>query len=254
MKKYEVFLKNNTVHAVIGSGYKNPKGYAFINNYINEFGDPFSFFIYRLSKDAHFFTDQMRKIYAIVSENKTSLIFDFSKVSLLPIIELCAAGSMIDATFMKKNFTKTLKNQKFIPHFFYLLSPVSLIGVTKSDALIHYSSDTIAKYLNKIRWRVKNNIYHVDKMGQAGFTGRELYQPKYIRVRKFLFIPYAFTLIFLFIDTVYLMITRRNWLYILHIPLTLFTAWLILYHYTRKLLGANEQLKSYDETIIIKRV
>lgn len=251
-KKYRIFKNNNDIKAVIGSGYKSPEGYPKINDYINEFGDPFSFFIYRLSKDSRFFISQTRRRYSSIWEDNESLVFDFSQVSILPIIELCAAGSMIDSYFMKKRFPKTLKEPKLIPHFFYLLLQESLIAIAKQDALIHYSSDTLQKYLNKIRWRVKNNIYHVSQLGESGFTGRERFQPKIIRLRKYFFLLYACTFIFLFYDACYLCITRKSIYYFIHVPLTLFTAWIIIYHYIRKSLGYQEHLKSYDETKIIE--
>ncbi|MCB0386141.1 MAG: glycosyltransferase family 2 protein, partial [Bdellovibrionales bacterium] len=43
------FLRENpTFRALASSGYVCPQGLPFVNKYINEFGDPFSFFIYRI--------------------------------------------------------------------------------------------------------------------------------------------------------------------------------------------------------------
>lgn len=249
MLKYAIFKKNPLIHAVLGSGYKSPKGYAFINNYINEFGDPFSFFIYRLSKNADFFLSSMKRRYKCVFEDRESVIFDLSNITRLPIIELCAAGSMVDKIFMQKHFPATMKKPELIPHFFYLMQKsFPTIAITKQDALIHYSSDTLAKYLNKLRWRIKNNIYHVKDMGQSGFRGREKYGSMVARYKKFLYLPYVYTLIFCLLDAVKLSITRKDMRYFLHIPLSFFTANQILYHGINKILGSSPRLKSYDES------
>lgn len=251
--KYSIFTQNKDVKAVIGSGYKSPSKISFINYYINEFGDPFSFFIYNLTKDARFFIEEMKKKYKIVKETDSSIIVDFSDVKILPIIELCAASGMTDIEYMKKEFPKTLTNPEFIPHFFYLLlKKKPKLGVSKNDNLVHYSSDTFSKYLNKIRWRIKNNIYHKKSMGASGFSGRVLYQPVLNRYKQYLFIPYTYSLILPFIDSLILVITRRQLLYFIHLPLCIFTANLILYHRMQKSLGHNERLKSYDETTEIK--
>jgi glycosyltransferase involved in cell wall biosynthesis len=246
--KHSIFLKHKDVKAVIGSGYKNPRGYPFINNYINEFGDPFSAYIYGLSKDARFFEKQMIARYGNVEENKHYTVFNLGSVRRMPIIELCAAGSMFDGKYMKDNFPDTLKKPSLIPHFFYLMnSKSSLIAITKNDALVHYSSDTLSKYLNKIRWRIKNNIYHKSDMGESGFTGREKYSSIIVQYKKYLFLPYVYTVIFCLLDSIKLSVTRKNIYYLIHLPLCIFTANLILYHLFIKLFGNSPKLKSYDE-------
>ncbi len=42
-RKISAFVSDKRIKAVISTGYKNPKNFPFINRYINEFGDPFSF-------------------------------------------------------------------------------------------------------------------------------------------------------------------------------------------------------------------
>ena len=242
-------LKRSKIKAVLGSGYKSPEGYPFINSYINEFGDPFSFFIYKLSKDANFFAQAMRGRYPIFLENKFFTTFDLSKIKSLPIIELVAGGSMFDAATLKKEYPQTLKKYKLLPHYFYLLhSRYPFIAITKNDALIHYSADNLKGYLIKIRWRVKNNIYHVSDMGESGFSGRNKFQPLLIRFKKYLFIPYAYSLILPLLDSIELIFSRRKPLYLLHLPLTIYTATLIVYHYLLKISGQKPVLRSYDES------
>ncbi len=252
--KVQVLESNPNVKAIAGGNYKSPKGYPFINEYINEFGDPFSFFIYRLSKSSDFFLPTMKERYPLIFETKDFCIFDLSKTSTLPIIELAAGGSMFDADFLKKKFPETTRRYKLLPHYFYLIhSQYPYAAVIKSDPLIHYSADTLQKYFNKVLWRVKNNIYFVSDMGESGFTGREKFQPSLHRVKKYLFIPYAYSLIFPLLDAFNLALTRKNFFYFLHVPLTIFTASLILYHSFLKLLGNRPELTNYDQSRVISK-
>lgn len=248
--KISAFKSSNKVKAVIGNGYQSPKGYPFINNYINEFGDPFSFFIYRLSKNEDFFTNTMKKHYSVVLENQSFTIYDFSKVKSFPLIELVAGGSMLDILYFKKEFPQTLKRFELIPHLFYImLSKNPYIAVTKNDILTHYSADTYKKYFNKIKWRIKNNIYHASDIGISGFSGREKFQSKFLRFKKYLFIPYAYSIILPLMDTLILIISRKKLIYFLHLPLIIYTANLIIYHsFLKKILGIKLKLKSYDES------
>jgi len=252
--KIAALRKNKKAKAIAGGNYENPEGYPFINSYINEFGDPFSFFVYRLSKSSKHFLSTMKKRYPLTVETSQYAIFDISKARNLPIIELVAGGSMFDAERLKKDFPKTKKDFKLLPHYFYLLfSRYKSIIVMKNDPIRHYSSDTIKKYLVKINWRIKNNIYFKNSMGESGFYGRERYQPFGFRIKKYLFIPYTLSIAFPLIDSISLSFTRKNFLYFIHFPLCFYTSALIVYHYLFKILGNKPYLKSYDNKKTIQR-
>ena len=252
-RKREIFEQNSQVHAVIGSGYINPDPKNIINEYLNEFGDPFSFFMYRLSKGFGYFIETLRKRYKIVQENNSSLIVDFSIISRLPIIELIAGGSMIDKEYFLKEFPEVLHDKTLIGHLFYhLIERAPRIGVTKADPLVHYSSDNIKKYLAKIRWRVKNNVHFSSGTGAAGFTGRQQFDSLVNKYRKYLFPFYAFSIILPLIDAIHLSISKKQPRYLIHVPLTLYTATHIFFQYSLKMLGYHPQQRSYDESKVIK--
>ncbi len=155
-------------------------------------------------------------------------------------------------TFMLINPVITKKSKELLPHLFYLLkNDNKRIAITKDDTITHYSADKMSKYLNKILWRIKNNIYHVKDMGAAGFTGRQIYEQKGQTFKKYLFLPYAFTIILPLFDSLYLCVSRKNNVYLIHLPLTIFTALMISYHLIIRSMGKNRPLKSYDETFEI---
>lgn len=245
--RVNIFRKHPNVKAVTGNGYKNPPGLRVINRYINEFGDPFSFFIYRLSKNSNFFLSTMQKRYNVVFDTKLYSIFDLSTSPEIPLIELGAGGGMIDRSYIKKSFDGAITQYQLVPHLLHLLRPTyPFLGIVKNDAFLHYSSDNFAAYMQKIIWRVKNNIFHIDTLGTSGFTGREQFQTSVSRLKKFLFLPYAFSILFPSIDAIYLMVTRKDASYCIHIPLALITASLIVYYYVLKTLGIKLAMMSYD--------
>jgi len=252
-EKIALFESNDEVKAVLSSGYKTPAGISFINDYINEFGDPFSAFRYHLSKMDHFFLARMKKKYKVIEETSNGVYFEFNSNKNLPIIELVAAGSMIDLKFFKDTFPETYKEPHTLPHFFYMLiEKKKQIAIAKNDAIFHYSSDTFWKYLNKIKWRIKNNIFF-PHMSKAGFSGREKHEQGIVKYKKYLYIPYAFSFVFPFIDSLYLVITRKKLSYFIHFPLTIYTASYILGYSAAKLCGYKPYMKSYDEKKVINR-
>lgn len=252
-RKIAAFKKDKRIKAIVGSGYKKPDSYSAINSYINEFGDPFSYYIYNLSKDSRFFLNSLKKKYQAVFEDEDMVAYDFTNVKLLPIIELVAMGSVVDVNYLKKEFPQIRKDPSLIPHFFYLLNKKpNIFAFIKNDPLIHYSADNFSNYLNKIRWRVKNNIYHKE-MGASGFSGRQEYLPPLNRNKKYLFIPYAFSIVLPLWDSLYLSITRKNIVYLLHLPLVIFTASIIVYHLVLKTIGYHPALQSYGGSSVVNR-
>lgn len=251
-KKIALF-SDKKVCAVLSTGYLNPPDYPFINDYINELGDPFSYFVYHFSKSKDNFIHELKYKYPIVSENSGGILFDFSKSNDLPLIELVAGGSIIDRQKLISNNPEVFKDFTLIPHLFYLfISEGFLIAMSKKDYLLHYSSDTFIKYLTKIKWRILNNIFFTDSMAQSGFLGREKYLSKRNKLKKYLFIPYSLTLILPLIDSILLAIKNKNIKYLMHIVLTLYTALTIIYLYILKICGYRPPLKSYDGSKKIK--
>ncbi|MDQ5951321.1 MAG: hypothetical protein QG639_598 [Patescibacteria group bacterium] len=242
-----IAFKEPNVRSVIGNGYLSPANMPFVNDYINEFGDPFSFFIYRLSKNAGFFLDSMKQQYSY-QEKQGFTVFNFDKSKPLPIIELAAMASSADRDYLVKKFPKVLKDMSLLPHFFYLLaSENQKLAIVHDDPLYHYSSDTLANYLKKIAWRVQNNIYHISSLGKSGFSGRETFQPRSLQLRRYLFLPYAYSLVFPLLDSLLLAISRKNWKYVLHVPLTVFTATAIVYHLVLFISGYRPQIEAYGK-------
>lgn len=243
-KRIELIESQPNTFAAITSGYINPEGFAELNNYINDFGDPFSFFIYRLSKREGFFEANLRNRYKILSEKDEGVWFDFLS-NKLPLIELCAAGGMLVAKHAKRLIDTKVED---VPHLFYLgLKHDLTVVFSKDDSITHYSVEKISSYVRKISWRIKNNIYH-KKMGESGFSGRGEFDNNW---KQYLYIPYVFTLVPLLIDTAILILSRKNLVYALHLSLSIYTGCSIVYHLIKSSFGFTEKLRSYDEKKII---
>lgn len=243
--KVASMLQDKRVKAAISTGLKKPKTYPDINYYLNEFGDPFSFFMYRNSKDPRFFVSELKKKYEIISEDKDRLVFDFSVAKDPPFIELTGMGVMVDLKYIKSVFPSVIKNVPAHTHLFYLLNSAgNLFAVMKHDPIIHYSSPAITGYLKKIRSRVKSNIFSTS-MGVAGFKGREKYHSSWYRFKKFLFVPYTLSLVLPFADSIYMYATRKKLIYLMHTVLCLYTLALIIFYYALKVFGLKTKLHGY---------
>lgn len=233
------------VRTVDSSGYINPPGYSLVNEYINDFGEPFSFFMYRQSRNHGFHLSAVASRSHLAAEVKDALVFSASPANKQLFIENLAAGVVTDLDFVRAHVS--IERPQDLCHLFFTLNELGQsFAVAKNNPLRHYSGDNWGKFLTKIEWRIKNNIYHLDGVGSAGFHGRQSHQSYGMRIKKFLFLPYAASLVFPAIDGIWLAATRRRWLYLMHPLLTGYTAWQICRHMLLKSFGYRPQMTSYD--------
>lgn len=247
--KKKSFEENSSLVAISTSGYKNPEGYSFLNQYINDFGDPFSAFYYNLSKDFRFFIKEMKKKYHTSMETDLYISFDFKTTVNLPLIELCAAGSCIRKSYLD---LISLSPMDIPLVFLKIVKSDYTWGVSKNDYLIHYSSEEFDKYKNKIKWRIRNNIFHLDSLGKSGFTGRENQSSIQQKIKKTLFIPYNFLIIPVIAHAILLSIKHKSLKYLTHVPLSFYTALWIIFYLLLKIVGFHPAKKSYDGEKTIK--
>lgn len=243
--KIRSFSKNKNVKSVMSSGLETPAKYSEINYYINDFGDPFSYFVYKLSQNPKFYSKQLSKIAVKVAEDKDCTIFDLSRAEALPIIEPTGAGGVIDLKYARSKIPELKKNLSLVTLIFYILNKKGgLLGVTKSDPIIHYSSGSVEKYLKKISSRVKNNVFQTE-MGRGGFSGREQFIPANLRYKKYLFLPYSFSIILPFLDSLSFVITRKRTIYLIHPLICLYTSISILYYSFLKFINLRPTIRGY---------
>lgn len=245
LNKVNCLEKNKNVKAVMSSGYRNPENYPKINNYLNEFGDPFAYFVYDVAKGYKTFITSLKKNYNVAKETDKYCVFDFSFSKNLPLMELVAMASMLDVKFVKKQFPETLKKPELLPHIFYMLiSNDNKVAVMKNDVIEHYSLSSVKKYFNKLKWRVKTNIFDISTR-KAGFSGRDKISISSSGIKKYLFVPYALSIFLPLYDAMYLSITRGNKIYLLHFIFTLYTAFTIIYYYILKMFINKLNIKAY---------
>ncbi|MBU1032025.1 glycosyltransferase family 2 protein [Patescibacteria group bacterium] len=242
--KYSAFLENPLVKCVISEGFKTPKQATFINDYSNEFGDPFSFYLYRESYSDRFLIKERKKKYKFLKENSRYIIFDMNS-NQSSLVEPWAGGSMIDLEYVKATFPSIKKSPELIPLLFYLLKTEGkLLAITKNDAIIHDSSTSFREYLKKISSRIKNNVFQTE-MGKGGFGGREQFQSWPYNFKKFFFPIYAFSLLLPLIDSILLSISRKRLSYLIHFLLSVYTAALIIYFMSLKMIGHRPKIGMY---------
>lgn len=234
------------------SGYKRPKNYPALNQYLSEFGDPFSLFVYYSSKDEKFFGRMLKRNYKLVEEETGYYIISFAGRKKNIIVELCCLGTIIDLEYFKKTTDIENNPMELVQLFYVMLEQGNTkVIVSKSDPLLHYSVDSLKAYLPKLKWRICNNVHFPEK-SEMGFGGRQKYQ-KGVGYKKYLFIPYAVFFPVSLLHGIYLAASRKNAVYLLHPLLCLYVVFQIAWQTGLKLLGIVPEFRSYDGKKKIER-
>ncbi len=244
-KTVTAFLEEKGCHYAVCSGYKRPEGYSSLSGYISDFGDPFSFFVYRCPKDYRFYQRFLRTNFNINNENEAYFIFDYDPVKHFALIEGGCGGAFMDMDYFDKQFPDVRESVASLYHSFYKMCENGQTRVIfmKNDPLAHYSSDNPKGYMRKLKWRVCNNV-HFQKKGEEVFSGREKFEKGY-HFKKYLFIIYGTSIIIPFIHSIPYAISRRNEAYLMHSWFSLYVVIQIVYQYFLKLIHKTPAFVAY---------
>jgi glycosyltransferase involved in cell wall biosynthesis len=237
------YLEKGSVKAknFVTAGLLNPQEYPDINDYTNRYGDPFSAYMYGI--DGGDYYSSLEKRYRIVSRDSDVLVVEFSEDDFLPIVD--GGGHMFDLEFIKKH--ANIDDLNTIPNIFNIaVSHTRQLGVLRGDFIEHYSTVSLKKYVQKIRWRIISNLFYADKVG-AGFQEKQAFQPKWFKIKKYLFIPYSISLILPVLRSLILLVSHRKPVYLLHGPLSFITGIMILYYSVLHVIGIKPQLSAYGK-------
>ena len=179
-------------------------------------------------------------------ENDEYAIYSFENVKRQPIIELVCIETMVDREYIMTN-TDAGNNAATLTNLFYYMISTGIrdFVFVKNAPLEHYSVDSLHAYLPKLKWRVINNVHYAEKAAN-GFTGRATFQGSRIQMKKYIFVPYTLLIIPVVVDAIYLSVSRRNIVYMMHPILS----WYVLFQIGKetfyKKIGKTPQLTSYD--------
>lgn len=217
----QIFVKSKNI---ITSGLKNPFKNGIINNYINSFGDPFSFFVYNIDGSDYKKSLIKNNYKALETSNVTE--FFLSPKNIIPICD--SGGHFFDLRFLKKHFDTHKTN--IIPQIFTsMVSKTGCFAICENDFTAHYTTTHTIEYLKKIRTRVLNNIFLYDSI--AGFSSRESAMPIHYQIRKFFFMIFSLTIVPIVIYSIARGVEHKKpYLAWLNPLLAIYTSWMIIFY------------------------
>jgi len=242
--KTRILAEQHGPMLVLGSGYRNPPDAHPINDYINCFSDPFAYFMYGITPDARTYWMDMKQRYGVTAEDSEHILLRFDSAKALPLADM-AAGAMLRMDRFRAAFSAELSDPGVVPRLFYLVAKrTGKAAMVKECGVVHYSAETYRKYVNKLFWRVKVNVHYKDIPG-TGFSNREEFHTTGFSLRKYLFIPWALSLIGPLVVSLRKLVWLRKPVLLLHAPLGFLVATYILWQVARSIVGSPPELASY---------
>jgi len=222
--KFDLLESNLGVKNVLIGGLKNPKGYPFINEYASRFGDPFSYFMYGV--DAGDFIESLKHRFKSKIETKEYIIYNV-KNEITPICD--GGGHFFDLDYLKTIID--ISKQKIVSVIFdSMVNRTKKFAIVRNDYIEHYSNTGLSSYLHKVDWRIINNIQNSND-GIVGFSERQKILLNKFNKKKYIYIFYTLTLIALMLDTLFIIVKKKNLNFYMHFFLNLYTICMIIFYY-----------------------
>lgn len=208
--RLNMFRSNPDIKCILTDRLLTPRKSDIACAYLNDVGDPFSYFVYQL-KGSVLKTFQ-KNVLPAKDGDQQRFILRFGKDDLLPIGD--GGASMVDMRYIRATFAECMEQTAFASTICNdIIAETNLVGCIEGDDIIHDSSARFLGYIRKLKFRVVNNVHNVQS---SGFSARADYNPT-LNKRKYLYPVYCLTLVWPILDAIYLSLTRRNATYLLHI-------------------------------------
>lgn len=215
------------VKNLVSTGQTCKVGDRGVNRYANYIGDPFSNFVYRYN--GYNRIEDISKQYSCEDIGE-ALLIDFKHSNYLPLFD--ALGNMFEIETARKIYYQTGENKSFAANIFSnMVQETKCALIMKDDRIYHQPELSRKVYLNKLKWRVKNNLFQTEGVGFSERSKKE----SGLQKRKLFFIPYCVLIIPVLVDAVRLAFKNKDSYFINHIWYTEYTFFMIVWYVLLKI-------------------
>lgn len=238
LKKRKEFFENNpNVYCMVNDKYIPGENCGIACSYLNWFGDPFSYIVYKLSDSR--VESEKEKLFL---STKTGNIYYYGEEDVTPIGD--GGTGTIDIIKAKELFGDEYFTQEFaVSIFSRMVSKTQYVGCIPNDNIVHYSVAGFFAYLKKLQFKVYTNLKDVR---QSGYSVRAANNTK-LRKRKVLFILYVITLVLPLVDSIRMAVKYKSPSLLLHCVYTYYVAIIIVVGVIKKTLGIEVSNIAYGK-------
>jgi glycosyltransferase involved in cell wall biosynthesis len=226
-KRLDLFNSDPRIRAILPDGYITPEGYSGLAEYINCYGDAFSYFTYRY--DSANMAASLKGQPAV--NYPSGILFLFGDGDIIPIGD--GGSTMFDLGYAKATFGEAFFTQDFAVTIFQsLVANTGGVGIIPADRIFHYATTTTRVFCNKLRFRARTNIHN---MPGYGFSARAR-QNKALTRRKYLYPVYCLLFPWPMLDAIKMWSRKKHPAMLLHLFFTYYILFVVIWQLSLKAL------------------
>ena len=219
--------KHADVKNLVSTGMACYEGEIGINRYANYIGDPFSNFMYKYN--GYDRREDMQRFYTY-KEEKEGYIFNIDKNGIIPLYD--ALGNMFDLDYAHNVYNNMKDNRSFAANIFSnMVSITEKAAMLKDDYVFHRPGLTSKQYLNKLKWRIKNNLFQEEGVGYSARQKKN----SLLKRREVMFVIYCATFVPVIIHSLFLCKKNDDLYFLNHFIYTEYVFWSIVWFYLLKI-------------------
>lgn len=232
-RRISFLRKHAEAHCLLG-GYMPPPNTPACGHYISKVGDPFSAFAYNWYIGGNMGLIQKKDI---LHDTEGYLGF-FSDGDIIPIGD---SVTMLERKYVLEQYGELLESENTSTIFQKLVEDTHYVAHLKGDYVFHYTKSEFRTFLNKLKFRVINNVFDVNG---SGFAAREQVAKKPSR-KKYLYPLYCLSVILPAFDGVRMCLYYKKWIYLCHIFFSWYVLIQIIVQYSKKIIGKTSRNYQY---------
>lgn len=124
-----------------------------------------------------------------------------------------------------------------------LIEQGGLVAYIPDAGVYHYHVTDLNSFIRKYSWRTRNNLSQEVK--GMGIVNRTKFFSLKKKFRMYLFLPYAFSILFPFIDALRLSARHHDFVMLWHVPMSFIMASIIVHETVKNALRLDSKLKNY---------
>lgn len=198
------------------------------------FTDPLTWFIYYPAANPMDYD----KVYTPIVKTKTYKVYKFPKNNF-PLFGL-SQGVGTHKDFQRDSNARTddlLAGIKLIEYG-------GLVAYVPEAGVYHYHVTGFSNFIRKYSWRIINNF--TQEIKGMGLVNRVKFFTPRKKLRMYLFLPYAFSIVLPLIDAIRLSVKYRDLIMFWHIPMSFVMATVITKEAGTSALGIHTKLTNYS--------
>lgn len=241
-RRVDFFSRHEDLVCILG-GYIPPKNtshfirHSSFGKYISFVGDPFTAFVYQWYIGGNMGLIKEKDIY----RDSDGYIGHFSDEDITPIGD---SVTMFRRDHVLEHYDDLIDTENTSTIVEKIIRDTHIIGHVRNDYVRHYTKSDLHTYLNKLKFRVINNINDVNGSGYSskvasGNSGSKLKYRKYLYPLYCLFLPLPVY------DGIRMSLYYKDLSFLMHPFLAWYVLIEIVVNYGLKIIGKGEKNEQY---------